>query len=118
MIVIARYCCLCETRDAVRSGDLELLGARAVEYIAAAKAANTVRAYRSDWRVSAWAGWRGLEALPATPETLALYLTDLAGAAKRACGHPEVTRRRRSRRSAGRAGASWLALPERSFSTM
>ena len=63
--------------------DLELLGARAAEYVAAAKAPNTVRAYRSDWReFSAWAAWRGIEALPAAPETLALYLTDLAGAAK------------------------------------
>lgn len=63
--------------------ELELLGARAAEYVAAAKAANTVRAYRSDWReFSTWAAWRGVEALPASPETVALYLTDLAGAAK------------------------------------
>jgi integrase len=64
-------------------GDLELLGARAAEYVAAAKAANTLRAYRSDWReFSAWAAWRQLEPLPAAPETIALYLTDLADAAK------------------------------------
>lgn len=50
---------------------------------AAAEAANTLRAYRSDWReFSAWAAWRQVEALPATPETVALYLTDLAEAAK------------------------------------
>jgi site-specific recombinase XerD len=65
------------------SWELQLLGARAAEYVAAAKAANTLRAYRSDWReFSAWSAWRGFEALPATPETLALYLTDLAGVAK------------------------------------
>lgn len=64
-------------------GELELLGARAAEYVVAAKAANTLRAYRSDWReFSAWAAWRQLEPLPATPETVALYLTDLADAAK------------------------------------
>jgi Site-specific recombinase XerD len=62
---------------------LELLGARAAEYVAAAKAANTLRAYRSDWReFTTWAAHRRLCPLPATPETLALYLTDLAGIAK------------------------------------
>jgi integrase len=65
------------------AGELELLGARAAEYVAAAKAANTLRAYRSDWReFSAWTAWRELEPLPAMPETVALYLTDLADAAK------------------------------------
>jgi len=69
--------------EAPAGSQLELLGARAAEYVAAAKAANTLRAYRSDWReFSAWAAWRELEALPATPETVALYLTDLAEAAK------------------------------------
>lgn len=62
---------------------LELLGARAAEYVAAAKAANTPRAYRSDWReFTTWAAHRSLCPLPASPETLALYLTDLAGVAK------------------------------------
>jgi integrase len=77
-------------------GDLELLGARAAEYVAAAKAPNTVRAYRSDWReFSAWAAWRGFEALPATPQTLALYLTArrlaAIGQAHRAAGWPTPT---------------------------
>jgi len=45
----------------------------------AAKAKATVRAYRSDWaEFSAWADHRGLVALPATPETLSLYLVELA----------------------------------------
>jgi site-specific recombinase XerD len=65
------------------AGELELLGVRAAEYVAAAKAANTLRAYRSDWReFSAWAAWRQLDPLPATPETVTLYLADLAEAAK------------------------------------
>lgn len=69
--------------DAPSCGGLERLGARAAEYVAASKAANTMRAYRSDWaEFSAWATWRAFEALPATPETLALYLSDLAGVAK------------------------------------
>jgi hypothetical protein len=43
-------------------GELEVLGARDAEYVAAAKAANTLRAYRSDWREFAtWAADRQLE---------------------------------------------------------
>jgi integrase len=62
---------------------LEVLLARAGEYVAAGRAANTLRAYRSDWReFTAWAAQRHLEALPATPQSLLLYLTDLAGVAK------------------------------------
>ncbi len=66
-----------------------------------------MRAYRSDWaEFSAWADHRGLVALPATPETVALYLVELAEVAKastiarrlssisqahRAAGHPSRT---------------------------
>ncbi len=47
----------------------------------AAKA--TVRAYRSDWaEFCPWADHRGLEPLPASPETVALYLVELAEVAK------------------------------------
>ena len=48
-------------------------------YADAARAPNTTRAYAAAW--SAFASWcseRGLEALPATPGTVALYLTDRA----------------------------------------
>jgi integrase len=72
-----------EINGAPPAFELEALGARAAEYLAAAKASNTLRAYRSDWvEFSAWTGYRELQALPAAPETLALYLTDLAGVAK------------------------------------
>ena len=38
-----------------------------------------LRAYRADWRhFTAWCGARGREVLPAAPDTLALYLTELA----------------------------------------
>ncbi len=56
---------------------------RAREYIHHGKAAATVRAYRSDWRhFEAWCVPRGLAALPAAPETVALYLAEHGGALK------------------------------------
>jgi integrase len=49
-------------------------------FIVASKAPATVRAYRSDWvAFAAWCEALGVEALPSTPETVARYLTDLAG---------------------------------------
>ena len=49
-------------------------------YAGAARAANTLRGYRSDWRE--WCGWcqrEGLTALPASPAGISRYLTFLAG---------------------------------------
>jgi integrase len=46
-------------------------------------AANTLRAYRSDWRdFSSWALYRHLRPLPAAPGTLALYVAHLGRVAK------------------------------------
>lgn len=48
---------------------------------AASKAENTRRAYLSDWRRwTAWCAAHGVEALPATADTVAAYLADQAGA--------------------------------------
>jgi site-specific recombinase XerD len=56
---------------------------RARAYIDAATAANTRRAYRSDWAdFAAWCAAHGLPTLPADPETVALYLAALAQVAK------------------------------------
>jgi site-specific recombinase XerD len=53
---------------------------RTRDYVAAAKAPNTLRAYRADWRhFAGWCERHALESLPATPETVALYLSALAG---------------------------------------
>lgn len=50
--------------------------ARTRAYIDAARAAATRRAYAADWRVFAgWCATRGLAALPATPATVAVFLT-------------------------------------------
>jgi site-specific recombinase XerD len=52
-------------------------------FIEQAKAPNTLRAYRADWRdFTGWCEARGLVPLPATPETVTLYLSDLAGHCK------------------------------------
>lgn len=56
---------------------------QAKEYMRQAKAPNTVRAYRSDWRhFTDWCAQRGLPGLPATEDTVALYLADLASTVK------------------------------------
>jgi integrase len=50
-------------------------------YARAARAANTVRGYRSDWaEFTAWCRPRALQPLPAAPATLTGYLTELADA--------------------------------------
>lgn len=49
------------------------------DYAAAAQAANTTRAYSGDWRqFEIWCSRYCLAALPAEPQTAALYLTSLA----------------------------------------
>jgi site-specific recombinase XerD len=65
------------------STELGPLMDKARGYVAASKAANTVRAYRSDWQhFTGWCAPRGLPILPATPETIALYIADLGGVDK------------------------------------
>ncbi|MDB5058969.1 MAG: site-specific tyrosine recombinase XerD [Chloroflexi bacterium] len=65
------------------TGALSLYSAsrvRARDYASDAVAPNTRRAYRADWRdFSAWCARHRLAPLPATPETVAVYLADLAG---------------------------------------
>jgi site-specific recombinase XerD len=59
------------------------LSDEARDYVRASKAPATLRAYRADWTdFSYWCQARGLQALPAAPETVAGYLTDLARVAK------------------------------------
>lgn len=49
-------------------------------YVAAARAANTVRGYRSDWREwSAWCHGEGCDPFPASATAISRYLTFLAG---------------------------------------
>jgi len=68
------------TVPATMLGD-EVAAARS--YRAQAKAANTIRAYTSDWnQFEGWCDERGLEPLPARPEAVATYLAALAMAGK------------------------------------
>ncbi|HBQ87533.1 MAG TPA: integrase, partial [Syntrophomonas sp.] len=49
------------------------------EYMAAAKSANTLTAYRKDWQdFEQFCAVTGLDSLPATPDTLMAYLVALA----------------------------------------
>jgi integrase len=58
---------------------LENLADQARGFMEAAKAENSRRAYRSDWRLfELWCRTQGLVHLPATPETVTLYITALA----------------------------------------
>jgi integrase len=62
---------------------LEQLADEAFRFASASKSPATIRAYRSDWRdFTSWCEIRGLVSLPATRETVALYVADLAGWAK------------------------------------
>ncbi|MCC6811840.1 MAG: tyrosine-type recombinase/integrase [Deltaproteobacteria bacterium] len=65
---------------------LELLelDEQARSYAQKAKAENTVRAYRADWRLfEAWCAARDVGSLPATPATVARYVTTLASDGKK-----------------------------------
>lgn len=55
------------------------LTTRARQYQAESRADATIRAYRSDWQsFTAWCRLQGRESLPASPNTLYCYITDLA----------------------------------------
>lgn len=57
----------------------EELVQKASGYITAAKADNTKKAYGSDWmHFEEWCESKGLQSLPAGPETICLYIADLA----------------------------------------
>ncbi|MFD1394971.1 site-specific integrase [Kroppenstedtia eburnea] len=61
------------------SGEVREILQKAKDYTRQSKAANTTRSYRADWAdFTAWCQERSLSALPADPETVALYLADLA----------------------------------------
>src|SRR5579883_2864975 len=71
-------------------GLLAEIADRASEFIQQSKAANTVRAYRSDWsHFESWCKAHGLSSLPTSPEAVALYVTELATTHKTAT----ITRR-------------------------
>lgn len=61
--------------------ELADLAEAAVTYANKTRSASTERAYMSDWKhFTAWAERYGIQPLPAQPETVVLYVTDLAKA--------------------------------------
>ena len=71
-------------------GPLAEIADRASEFIQQSKSKNTIRAYRADWdHFTAWCKSHGQASLPATADTVALYVTDLAVSLKPAT----ITRR-------------------------
>jgi len=64
-------------------GPLQEIAERATEFAHQSKSANTIRAYRADWRhFEGWCKAHGQPSFPATPETVALYVSDLAATHK------------------------------------
>ena len=78
------------------------VAAQARAYIEAATATNTHRAYRSDWAdFVAWCERHGQVPLPATPETVAFYLSALAQVAKVSTVGRRLTAIAKAHRAAG-----------------
>lgn len=81
---------------------LEDLAARARAFMDSAKAENSRRAYRSDWNhFESWCRVHDLACLPASPETVALYLTALAEDHKPASLQRKLTSITKAHQSAG-----------------
>src|ERR1017187_7643897 len=64
-------------------GPLAEIADRASEFIQQSKSKNTIRAYRADWdHFTAWCKSHGQASLPASADTVALYVADLAASLK------------------------------------
>jgi site-specific recombinase XerD len=85
-----------------KTGPLASLTRQAEDFAKAAKADNTLRAYQSDWQdFQKWCGEHQLPALPATPETVALYLTGRSGTLKTSSLARRLTTISRAHQAAG-----------------
>lgn len=81
---------------------LTRLAEQARRFIEGAKAQNTRRAYRSDWRhFETWCRTQGLTPLPAKPETVTLYMTALAADHKPASLTRKLTSISKAHQTAG-----------------
>src|ERR1035441_5650423 len=64
-------------------GPLAEIADRASEFIQQSKSKNTIRAYRADWtHFESWCQSHRQSSLPATADTVALYVADLAATLK------------------------------------
>ena len=83
-------------------GSLAAYEDQARTFLRAAKANNTLRAYRSDWAdFAAWCREHGQPALPATPETVAYYLTARAATHRPASLQRRLTAITKAHQAAG-----------------
>ena len=90
-------------------GGLTSLSRQAREFAAAAKAHNTLRAYQADWTdFRQWCEAHRVAHLPATPETVALYLTDRATTLKTSSLARRLTTINRAHQAAGLASPATM----------
>ena len=90
-------------------GEVATLADRVRAFLTAAKAPATRRAYASDWRhFTTWCAARGMPSLPATPETVALYLAALAADHKPATLRRKLTSIGKAHQAAGHPSPSTL----------
>ena len=84
---------------------LGALADKAKAYANEARSANTLRAYESDLRAfCSWCQARGLSCLPATPETVSLYIADVAETMK-----PSTLQRRLAAIAVAHKAAGYLS---------
>jgi len=89
--------------------DLVEVAEKTRDYVRAAKASATLRAYQSDWAdFSAWCRRQGLNELPADPATVALYLASLAEDHKPATLSRRLTSIARAHEAAGLASPATM----------
>jgi site-specific recombinase XerD len=89
-----------------------LLQQQAEEFVRAAKTTSTLRAYRSDWEHFArWCEQHQLSALPATPETVAFYLTALAATHRPTTMTRRLTAITKAHHIAGHASPATMQQP-------
>ena len=94
-----------------RSGHL-LLQQQAEEFVRAAKAPSTLRAYRSDWdHFRHWCDEHTLCPLPASPETVALYLAALAATHRPATMTRRLTAITKAHQIAGHPSPATMQQP-------
>jgi site-specific recombinase XerD len=75
---------------------------QADDLLAGARAPNTLKAYRTDWRhFSDWCAAHGADALPASADSVALYLTDMAAGYKYSTIRRHLTSIHQAHRAAG-----------------
>ncbi len=82
--------------------NIETIRNKALHFISNSKSANTLRAYKSDWKqFEKWCGGHELNALPASLQTVVFYITHLSGSYKVSSIKRKVTCLSEAHRMAG-----------------